>query len=78
MAQLSRKQIEDAIALFKLNTEVFPNAFNAYDSLAEAYAAHGDRDLGIANYRRSLALNPGNSNASDALPRLKLPKPQPR
>ena len=77
-AQLRRKQIEDAIALFKLNTEVFPNAFNAYDSLAEAYAAHGDRDLAIENYRRSLALNPGNTNATDALRRLKLPKPQPR
>ena len=74
-AQLRRKQIEEAIALFKLNTEVFPNAFNAYDSLAEAYAAHGDRDLAIANYRRSLALNPGNTNASEALQKLELPKP---
>ena len=53
-----------------MNAEAFPDAWNVYDSLAEALAARGDVDLAIANYRRSLELNPDNSNASTWIERL--------
>jgi CubicO group peptidase (beta-lactamase class C family) len=53
----------DAIRIFKLNVEMFPADANAYDSLAEACMAAGQRDLAIANYRRSLELEPKNDNA---------------
>ena len=43
--------------------EAYPEGFNTYDSLAEAYAVKGDRELAIKNYRRSLELNPQNTNA---------------
>lgn len=33
------------------------------DSLGEAYEAAGDRRASIESYRRSLALNAGNTNA---------------
>ncbi len=61
------KKITDAIEVFKLSVEIFPNSFNTYDSLAEAYMDHGDRDLAIKNYKRSLELNPGNTNAVERL-----------
>jgi dienelactone hydrolase len=51
-----------AVALLKLNQELRPDSWNAFDSLGEAYAKNGDKALAIAAYRRSLALNPQNTN----------------
>jgi hypothetical protein len=41
--QMNAHHVEEAIALFKLNVEMYPRAFNTYDSLGEAYMVHGDR-----------------------------------
>lgn len=69
-AQLNAKHVQEAIALFKLNVEMYPAGFNAYDSLAEAYMVQGDRAAAIKNYRKSLALNPNNTNAVGKLKQL--------
>jgi pimeloyl-ACP methyl ester carboxylesterase len=69
-AQLQAHHVPEAIALFKLNVEMYPNAANPYDSLGEAYAAQGDRAAAIANYRKSLALNPNNKGAVEMLKKL--------
>ncbi len=53
---------DNAIAIFKLNVESFPKSSNPYDSLAEAYAAKGEKELAIKNYAHSLELNPANTN----------------
>jgi CubicO group peptidase (beta-lactamase class C family) len=63
-------RVGEAIAVFKLNVEVYPEAFNAYDSLGEAYMINGDYEQAVANYRRSLELNPGNVNAEEMLKRI--------
>jgi hypothetical protein len=42
--QLRSKHMQEAIALFKLNVEMYPDAFNTYDSLAEAHMVQGDRE----------------------------------
>lgn len=60
----------EAIEIFKLNVEAYPQGFNTYDSLAEAYMTINDRDLAIKNYRKSLDLNPNNTNATEILKRL--------
>lgn len=39
------KKFDDAIAVFKLNTQLYPNSWNAYDSLAEALADDGQEDF---------------------------------
>ena len=52
-----------ALAFFILNTENFPNSFNAYDSLGEAYDALGDKKKAIENYKKSLELYPNNAHA---------------
>jgi hypothetical protein len=44
---LSKNKIEDAIKVFKLNTELFPAAFNTWDSLAEAFMILGNKDKAI-------------------------------
>jgi tetratricopeptide (TPR) repeat protein len=67
---LRAKKLPEAIAYFKLNAELYPKSFNVYDSLAEAYMANGDKELAIANYKKSLELNPGNTNATEMLKKL--------
>ena len=63
-------RVKEAVEIFKLNVEMYPQGFNTYDSLAEAYLAAGERELAIKNYRRSLELNPQNANATAALKRI--------
>jgi dienelactone hydrolase len=67
---LGEGRAADAVEIFKLNVEMYPKGFNTYDSLGEAYAAAGNRELAIKNYRKSLELNPRNTNAVEQLKRL--------
>jgi pimeloyl-ACP methyl ester carboxylesterase len=68
--RLREKDVKGAIALFELNVEMFPKASNPYDSLAEAYMADGQKELAIKNYKRSIALDPTNTNAVEMLKKL--------
>lgn len=56
-------RVEDAIAVFELNVEQYPDAWNPYDSLGDAYAAAGEIDKAMESYRRSLELNPDSPSA---------------
>ena len=67
---LGNKNFKDAIRVFQLNVEAYPQSGNAYDSLAEAYMDNGDKGLAIANYQKSLQLDPSNSNAVEMLKKL--------
>jgi sugar lactone lactonase YvrE len=67
---LQQGKVQEAIRIFTLNTEAYPNAFNPWDSLAEAYKAAGDRENAIRYYRKSLELNPANTNATAMLKEL--------
>ena len=64
---LGLEKVDEAIKIFKLNVEVYPDAANTYDSLGEAYMKHGDTELAIVNYKKTLELNPGNENATKML-----------
>jgi 3-oxoadipate enol-lactonase len=64
-------KVKEAIELFKLNVMAYPDSWNTYDSLAEAYLADGNKELAILYYEKSLELNPENSNAVDQLKNLK-------
>ncbi|MGD8538258.1 MAG: serine hydrolase [Candidatus Aminicenantes bacterium] len=61
------KDPKGAIAIFKLNIEMYPKYANGYDSLAEAYLENGERKNAIKFYAKSLELNPNNSNAIEKL-----------
>ncbi|MCT4625149.1 MAG: tetratricopeptide repeat protein, partial [Schleiferiaceae bacterium] len=56
---------EDAIAILELNKAEFPTSSNVYDSMGDAYFAAEELDSALANYRRSLKLDPFNYNAID-------------
>ena len=67
---LSDGRVEDAVAMFQLNVELYPQDANAYDSLAEAHMTAGRNAQAIANYKKSLELDPKNENAVIILKKL--------
>jgi tetratricopeptide (TPR) repeat protein len=68
---LFSKKFKEAIAVFKMNVEAFPGSFNTWDSLGEAYAAAGEKELAIKNYEKSLELKPDSQSGIEALKKLK-------
>jgi CubicO group peptidase (beta-lactamase class C family) len=67
---LRAKKLPEALAYFKLNVEFYPGSWDVYDSLAEGYMANGEKELAIANYKKSLEMNPKNSNGIEMLKKL--------
>jgi CubicO group peptidase (beta-lactamase class C family) len=61
---------KEALEIFKLNVFLYPASANVYDSVAEAFAANGERELAVRNYKRSLELDPKNTNAARQLKKL--------
>jgi len=55
---LGNKENDKAIEVLKMNTQRHPKSANAWDSLGEAYALKGDKENAIANFKKSLSLNP--------------------
>jgi predicted alpha/beta superfamily hydrolase len=68
--ELNRGNTDGAIEVFRLNVKKYPGSANVYDSLAEGYLKKGDRRSAVANYRKSLELNPMNENAREMLEQL--------
>ncbi|MBE0664219.1 MAG: serine hydrolase [Candidatus Aminicenantes bacterium] len=67
---IKENRIDDAVELFKLNVEEYPDSANVYDSLGEAYMSKGNKELAIKNYKKSLVLDPKNTNAAEMLQKL--------
>ena len=47
-----------AVEIFKFNVELYPESWNAYDSLAEGYIRIGKDELALKAFEESLKLNP--------------------
>jgi len=67
---LKQNRTQEALKVFILIVDLFPESWNAYDSLGEAYAKAGNKELAIDNYEKSLELNPQNTNAVEQLKKL--------
>jgi tetratricopeptide (TPR) repeat protein len=70
-AVLGSGKAKEAIEILKVNVALYPNSWNAYDSLGEAYMEAGQRDLAIKNYEKSVELNPKNTAGLEALKKLR-------
>ena len=64
---LIKAEYLSAINVFKSNTRFFPNSYQAYYWLAQAYEKNKLYDLAIENYNTSLKLNPTNSICVDKI-----------
>ncbi|PCH77137.1 MAG: tetratricopeptide repeat protein [Flavobacteriaceae bacterium] len=54
---------KQALKIFKLNTELFPNSYNTHDSYGECLLLQGNIEEGIIAYKKSLEMNPENKIA---------------
>jgi len=64
---LNNQRINDAIKIFTLNINEFPNSANVYDSRGEAYFNKKQYALSKKDYQKVLELEPANPNAKDML-----------
>jgi glyoxylase-like metal-dependent hydrolase (beta-lactamase superfamily II) len=64
------KDKEGAVQIFQLNTELHPDSWNAFDSLAEAFFEKGDKQKALELYKKSLQLNPANENGKKFVERI--------
>ncbi len=67
---LEEKLYDMAIAIFTLNTRLFPNVANTFDSLAEAYMVSGDKENAIKFYKKALEVDPNFENSQKMLKKL--------
>jgi CubicO group peptidase (beta-lactamase class C family) len=64
------KKYNEAIAVFRLNAEDFPQSANVWDSLAEGYELSGDRESAVKYYKKVLEIDPNNKNALEKIKQL--------
>ena len=64
---LKTKEFKKAIAIFSINTLLYPESANAFDSLGEAYLANGDKEKAKENYAKAVKLNPNNAQSAKVL-----------
>ena len=68
---LNGKRVADAIEIFKLNVEYYPNSANVYDSLGDAYQAAGKKDEAVKAYEKALSIDPNYPSSLENLRKLK-------
>jgi tetratricopeptide (TPR) repeat protein len=64
---LGDEKYEEAIAVFAMNVDAYPESWNVYDSLGEAYMKSGQYGLAVRSYEESMKLNPDNENGKRML-----------
>ncbi|GAB4014957.1 hypothetical protein GCM10028808_38920 [Spirosoma migulaei] len=67
---LSKGQLEQALAVFKLNVALNPTSWNVYDSYGETLLKNGQKQEAIQMYQKSIELNPGSKNGKKVLDEL--------
>jgi len=63
---LQESRAKEAVEVFKLNVVAYPRSANAYDSLADAYEADGERQLAIEFAEKTLAALDADTALNDA------------
>jgi tetratricopeptide (TPR) repeat protein len=68
---LRRGDVKEAITIFRINVNLYPQSANCFDSLGEAYLAIGNKEKSILAYEEALKLDPANENVKQQLGKLK-------
>jgi tetratricopeptide (TPR) repeat protein len=64
-------EMKEAITVFRINANLYPQSANCYDSLGEAYAKSGVTEKAIQAYEIALLLDPTNTGIQERLKKLK-------
>jgi tetratricopeptide (TPR) repeat protein len=65
--RLQKDKAREAISVFRLNVELFPDYANGFDSLGEAWLKVGDKKEARKAYEKALKLDPGLDSSKKAL-----------
>ncbi|RZV67608.1 MAG: tetratricopeptide repeat protein [Flavobacteriaceae bacterium] len=68
---LNSNQVENAIFVFQMVSQFFPDSANAWDSLAEAYLKAGDKEKAKEYYIKAVEMDPDGSTGKNAKAMLK-------
>jgi tetratricopeptide (TPR) repeat protein len=66
---LGQKKLEESIAAFQRNVELYPGSGNVYDSLADGLEAAGRLDLARQNQQKAVSV--GTASGDPLLPQFK-------
>ncbi|SEB50368.1 hypothetical protein SAMN04489761_1086 [Tenacibaculum sp. MAR_2009_124] len=69
-AYLRDNEVIKAINVFKINTVLYPNSSNAFDSLGDAYLKNNDTLNAIDNFKLALTINSENRGSKEKLNKL--------
>ena len=69
---LDKQNYTAAIRVFQFNVQVSPQFWNAYDQLADAYLRDNQNSLALANFEKSVELNPDNLRGKQQIEQLKI------
>lgn len=61
---------QEALETLKMNVELFPDSWNAYDSYGEILLKLGQKEAAIKMYKKSVELNPNNTGGQKILKQL--------
>ncbi len=67
---LGENKQTEALKIFKLNTDLYPQSGNTFDSYAETLAGLGNKKEAIKNYKKAFQLDPKNTNAQEQIKKL--------
>lgn len=70
---MANGNLKDASEIFKLNTHLFPQSGNAFDSYGEVLLRAGKKSEAITMYQKSIALSPDNEHGKKVLADLMKP-----
>jgi len=62
--------VDDAVKIFKLNTELFPGVANCWDSYGEALLKKGNKKAALTAYKKALRIRPDFPSAKKAVEEL--------
>lgn len=68
---LEEKRLSEALVVFRLNAEAYPESFRVYESLGDTHDARGEAELAREMFEKSLGLNPSNTHALERLKNLR-------
>jgi len=63
---LNSNQVENAIFVFQMVSQFFPDSANAWDSLAEAYLKAGDTEKATEYYNKAVGMDPDGPTGKNA------------
>jgi len=67
---LKKDSFDEALKIFKLATEVFPDKYNPHFSYAESLLKIGKKKEALTSYKKSLKLNPNSGRAARMIEKL--------